>query len=114
MLEMPGKATPCARDADAAHAGPEDGASAAYLYAIVMVAAVGGFLFGYDLSLISGAIIFLKTEFALTPFWFGVVAGSAILGCPFGTVGRRMAFRHLGKKTHPDSLFLPVLAFDRG
>ena len=50
----------------------------------MLVAAVGGFLFGYDLSLISGAIIFLKAEFALTPFWFGVVAGSAILGCPFG------------------------------
>jgi sugar porter (SP) family MFS transporter len=69
-----------------------------YLYMIVMVAAVGGFLFGYDLSLISGAIIFLKTEFALTPFWFGAVTGSAILGCPFGplagvwladTLGRR-------------------------
>ncbi len=29
-----------------------------------MVAAVGGFLFGYDLSIISGAIIFLEKEFA--------------------------------------------------
>ena len=55
-----------------------------YLCLIVLVAAVGGFLFGYDLSLISGAIIFLKMEFNLTPFWFGAVAGSAILGCPFG------------------------------
>ncbi len=62
----------------------EGGIGPVYLYAIVLVAAVGGFLFGYDLSLISGAIIFLKAEFALTPFWFGVVAGSAILGCPFG------------------------------
>ncbi len=61
-----------------------DEISHVYLYLIVLVAAVGGFLFGYDLSLISGAIIFLKTEFSLTPFWFGVVAGSAILGCPFG------------------------------
>jgi len=55
-----------------------------YLYLVVLVAAVGGFLFGYDLSLISGAIIFLKTEFALTPGWVGLVMGSAILGCPFG------------------------------
>jgi sugar porter (SP) family MFS transporter len=48
--------------------------------------------------LISGAIIFLKTEFGLTPFWYGAVTGSAILGCPFGplvavwmadSVGRR-------------------------
>lgn len=69
-----------------------DGANRVYLYLIVLVAAVGGFLFGYDLSLISGAIVFLKTEFDLTPFWFGVVAGSAILGCPFGPlVGAWMA-----------------------
>ena len=32
--------------------------SALYLYTIVLIAAVGGFLFGYDLSLISGAVIF--------------------------------------------------------
>jgi sugar porter (SP) family MFS transporter len=54
------------------------------LYLITLVAAVGGFLFGYDLSLISGAIIFLKAEWALSPFWMGAVTGSAILGCPFG------------------------------
>lgn len=84
------------------HVAPSDGAtsevSVAYVYAVALVAAVGGFLFGYDLSLISGAIIFLKTEFALNSFWFGAVAGSAILGCPFGplagvwladTVGRK-------------------------
>ena len=60
------------------------GISVVYLYMIVFVAAMGGFLFGYDLAMISGAIIFLKTEFVLTPFWFGVVMGSAVLGCPCG------------------------------
>ena len=63
---------------------PERQASIRYLYLITLVAAVGGFLFGYDLSLISGAIIFLKAEWSLSPFWMGAVAGSAILGCPFG------------------------------
>jgi SP family arabinose:H+ symporter-like MFS transporter len=57
-----------------------DGPAVVYLYMIALVAAVGGFLFGYDLSLMSGAIIFLEREFALTPFWYGAVAGSAILG----------------------------------
>ena len=55
-----------------------------YLYLVTFVAAVGGFLFGYDLSLISGAVIFLKAEWNLSPFWLGAVTGSAILGCPFG------------------------------
>jgi sugar porter (SP) family MFS transporter len=62
----------------------EQGAGLPYLYLITLVAAVGGFLFGYDLSLISGAIIFLKEEWELSPFWMGAVTGSAILGCPFG------------------------------
>jgi sugar porter (SP) family MFS transporter len=63
---------------------PEQGMSLGYLYTIVLVAAVGGFLFGYEIQLISGAIIFLEKEFSLTPFWYGAVMGSAILGCPFG------------------------------
>jgi sugar porter (SP) family MFS transporter len=83
-------ATPCS-DSDEA-------ASSVYLYSIVLVAAVGGFLFGYDLSLISGAIIFLKTEFALNSFWFGAVAGSAILGCPFGPLAGVWLADAIGRK----------------
>ncbi|MBX7122170.1 MAG: MFS transporter [Opitutaceae bacterium] len=59
-------------------------ASTLYLYLIVLVAAVGGFLFGYDLSLISGAILFLTKEFALSPLASGTIVGSATLGCCFG------------------------------
>jgi sugar porter (SP) family MFS transporter len=78
------------------------------LYRVVLVAAVGGFLFGYDLSLISGAIIFLKQEFALTPFWFGAVAGSAILGCPFGPLAGVWLADTLGRK---QTLILSSLLF---
>jgi MFS family permease len=67
---------------------------------ITLVAAVGGFLFGYDLSLISGAIIFLKEEWNLSPFWVGAVTGSAILGCPFGPLaGAWLADRFGRNKT---------------
>jgi sugar porter (SP) family MFS transporter len=57
-----------------------------YLLLVTMVAAVGGFLFGYDLSIISGSILFLKDEWSLTPMMMGAVTGSAILGCPFGAI----------------------------
>jgi sugar porter (SP) family MFS transporter len=67
-----------------ATASDSEPANIRYLYLITLVAAVGGFLFGYDLSLISGAVIFLKAEWNLSPFWVGAVTGSAILGCPFG------------------------------
>jgi sugar porter (SP) family MFS transporter len=63
---------------------PDQGARLPYLCLITLVAAVGGFLFGYDLSLISGALLFLKPEWQLSPPQVGLVTGSAILGCPFG------------------------------
>ncbi len=48
------------------------------------VSAVGGFIFGYDLSIIAGASLFLKEEFLLTPFWLGFAVSSAVIGCIIG------------------------------
>ncbi|BBO31249.1 sugar porter family MFS transporter [Lacipirellula parvula] len=87
---------------------PGGGHDSGYLYRITMIAAIGGFLFGYDLSLISGAIIFLQKEFALTPFWTGMVTGSAILGCPFGPLCGMWLADVKGRKW---SLLLAALLF---
>jgi sugar porter (SP) family MFS transporter len=86
----------------------ERGANRRYLYLITFVAAVGGFLFGYDLSLISGAIIFLQREWNLTPFWYGAVTGSAILGCPFGPLAGVWLADALGRNK---TLILSALLF---
>ena len=51
---------------------------------IAFIAAVGGFLFGYDLSLMSSANIFLLKQFHLTDKAFGFITGSAALGCMVG------------------------------
>jgi sugar porter (SP) family MFS transporter len=85
-----------------------DEGSLVYLYLITLVAAVGGFLFGYDLSLISGAIIFLKEEWTLTSFWTGVVMGSAILGCPAGPLAGISLADRLGRRS---TLILASLLF---
>lgn len=58
--------------------------SKVYLYLVSMVAAVGGFLFGYDLSIVSGAVIFLRKEFNLTPNEVGFAVSSAVIGCLLG------------------------------
>ena len=79
-----------------------------YLYLITLVAAVGGFLFGYDISLISGAILFLKSEWNLSPFWVGAVTGSAILGCPFGPLAGVWLADTLGRNK---TLILSALLF---
>ena len=54
------------------------------VYLIAMVAAVGGFLFGYDLQIISGAKLFLEKEFSLGPYGVGIAMASALLGCMAG------------------------------
>ncbi|MFZ0038566.1 MAG: sugar porter family MFS transporter, partial [Candidatus Acidiferrales bacterium] len=53
----------------------------AYVYLISIIAAVGGFLLTYDIIIMSGAIIFLKKEFNLTPTAVGFAMTSAILAC---------------------------------
>ena len=48
---------------------------------VTLVAAMGGFLFGYDTAVINGANQFLKSYFDLTKFQEGLAGASAILGC---------------------------------
>ena len=57
-----------------------NGCSRFRLYMITLVAATGGFLFGYDLSIISGALIFLEKHFDLDSTGTGFAVSSAILG----------------------------------
>lgn len=59
-------------------------AHARFSLRIAMVASLGGFLFGYDLAIVSGANLYLKEAFQLTPAQFGFATGSAALGCLIG------------------------------
>src|SRR5262249_22337094 len=61
------------------HALPASGEQAGpgYAYFVASVAAVGGFLFGYDLLIINGAQIFLRDHFHLTPGELGFATSSA-------------------------------------
>ena len=65
-------------------------AGSLYPYLISFVAAVGGFLFGYDLCIIAGAQQYLREIFHLTSEQFGFAMASALIGClagPFLEVG---------------------------
>jgi sugar porter (SP) family MFS transporter len=76
----------------------ENGRRPWFVYLIAMVAAVGGFLFGYDLSIISGAMLFVKPEFGLNPDQVGLAMGSALLGCMMGPVAGGVLSDWLGRK----------------
>ena len=55
-----------------------------YVFCIAFVASVGGFLFGYDLAIMGGALVYLKEQFHLSEGLLGFTAGSAALGCAAG------------------------------
>ena len=61
-----------------------DQGSKSYVFLTAFVAAVGGFLFGYDLNIVAGAQQFLKDYFALDSAQFGRAMASALLGCLAG------------------------------
>lgn len=55
-----------------------------YIIAISFISALGGYLFGFDFAVISGALPFLRTTFGLTAWWEGFLTGSLALGCIAG------------------------------
>lgn len=63
-------------------------AKTAYILAVTSIAALGGFLFGYDWVVIGGAKPFYEVFFGITdqPSVQGWVMGSAIIGCIVGVV----------------------------
>ncbi|MBN2210556.1 MAG: sugar porter family MFS transporter [Sedimentisphaerales bacterium] len=55
-----------------------------YVSFVAIIAAVGGFLFGYDTAVISGAVPFIEEYFSLTAGQLGFAVSSVVLGCIFG------------------------------
>ncbi|MFZ0844782.1 MAG: sugar porter family MFS transporter [Pseudolabrys sp.] len=55
-----------------------------FVYVAVGVAAIGGLLFGYDTGVISGAILFVKNQFALSATMEEIVVSSVLVGAVLG------------------------------
>ena len=78
--------------------------SKAYLFSIVLVAVLGGLLFGYDTAVISGAEKGLQaffmgaSDFTYTDFWHGFTSSSALIGCIIGAGISGMLASNWGRK----------------
>ncbi len=69
-----------------------------FVYLATAVSALGGLLFGYDVGVISGAILFIKKTFSLSPGLEEIVVSSVLLGSLVGAaVGGVLADR-LGRR----------------
>ena len=88
--------------------------SKAYLFSIVLVAVLGGLLFGYDTAVISGAekglqAFFMEAkDFAYTDGWHGFTSASALIGCIIGSALSGFLATNLGRKK---SLIIAGLLF---
>ena len=91
-----------------------DKGSKGYLISIVMVAVLGGLLFGYDTAVISGAekglqAFFMEArDFAYTDSWHGFTSASALIGCIIGSALSGALATGLGRKK---SLIIAGLLF---
>ena len=88
--------------------------SKAYLFSIVLVAVLGGLLFGYDTAVISGAEKGLQaffmgaSDFVYTDTWHGITSSSALIGCIIGSALSGFCASNLGRKK---SLFVAGVLF---
>ena len=65
-----------------------------------MVAALGGFLFGFDTAVINGAVTAIEGDFDIGPVLLGFVVSSALLGAALGAwVAGQLADRYGVKRT---------------
>ena len=78
--------------------------SKSYLFTIVLVAVLGGLLFGYDTAVISGAekglqAFFMEAgDFEYSDLWHGFTSSSALIGCIIGSAISGFLATNLGRK----------------
>ena len=88
--------------------------SSGYLFSIVLVAVLGGLLFGYDTAVISGAEKGLQaffmgaSDFQYTDALHGITSSSALIGCIIGSALSGVFASRLGRKR---SLFVAGARF---
>ncbi|MBI2842845.1 MAG: sugar porter family MFS transporter [Armatimonadetes bacterium] len=79
-----------------------------YTFFIAFVAAIGGFLFGYDTAIIAPAQLFLQKHFNLSPEQLGFAVSVLLLGCIAGPILGAGLCDRLGRKS---VLFLSGILF---
>ena len=79
-----------------------------YVIFLSLVAALGGFLFGYDTAVISGTVTQVTAQFGLDSLQTGWFVGCALIGSIAGVSSGGMISDKLGRKR---SMILSALLF---
>ncbi len=87
------------------------GTSSGFVYIAAVFAALGGLLFGYDTGVISGAVLFITKQFALSVFPTELVVAVVLLGAAVGALSGGRVSDWLGRRL---TLLLTSLIFIAG
>jgi sugar porter (SP) family MFS transporter len=68
------------------------------VYLAAAISALGGMLFGYDIGVISGAILFIKKDFSLSAGTEEIVVSAVLLGSLVGAFGGGILADRLGRR----------------
>lgn len=71
----------------------------AYIIGISFISALGGYLFGFDFAVISGALPFLREQFGLSAYWEGFATGCLALGAIAGCLVAGKVSDRYGRRT---------------
>ena len=74
------------------------GKSTVFIYVVAILSALGGFLFGYDTGVVSGALVFVKDEFHLNHWWQEVIVSATILSAWIFSIAAGYCTEHWGRK----------------
>ena len=69
-----------------------------FVHLAAAISALGGMLFGYDIGVISGAILFIKKDFSLSAGMEEIVMSSVLVGSLIAAVAGGMLADRLGRR----------------
>lgn len=75
-----------------------DSESTRSVYIATTVASIGGLLYGYDLTVVSGAVLFIKKQFHLSPFLEETTISIALLGAMIGAFSGGFVIDKIGRR----------------
>ena len=69
-----------------------------FIYLVTFFSAIGGFLFGYDTGIVSGAMVFIRDEFGLDHWWQEFIVSATILSAWIFSMVSGYLTERLGRK----------------
>src|SRR5438270_11192125 len=69
-----------------------------FLFLLATIAAIGGFLFGYDTGVISGALLFIKGDLHASTFEQEAIVGALLIGAMIGAIVSGWLSNRIGRR----------------